>query len=62
MYNEVIMIKKLETDSKQGPFFMALGRKLRNGRQIQIEDFFKEITRFLWEHSLWSRSPNRQSP
>ena len=35
MYNEVIMIEKSQTNSKRGPFFMFLGRKSRNCRQIQ---------------------------
>ena len=46
MDNEIIMIKKLETNSKRGPFSMFLGRKLKNCRQILSEDFFLEITRF----------------
>ena len=36
----IIMIKKSETISKRKPFFMFLGRKLRNRRQIQSEDLF----------------------
>ena len=32
------MIEKSETNSKRGPFFMFLGRKLRNRRQISSED------------------------
>ena len=34
------MIKKSETKSKREPFFMFLGLKLRNGRQIQNEGLF----------------------
>ena len=41
------MIEKSETNSKRGPFFMFLGRKLRNRRQIPSEGFFLEIARFL---------------
>ena len=40
MYYKVLMIKKSETNSKRKPFFMFLGRKLRNRRQIQSEDLF----------------------
>ena len=44
------MIEKSETNSKRGPFFMFSGQKLRNRRQIPIEDlFFRDYQIFAME-------------
>ena len=60
MYNEVIIIKKSETNSKRGPFFMFLGQELRNRRQIPIEDlFFRDHQTFAMEiNYTWTRFPD----